>query len=92
MITIAFDVDATLITEDGKINESARTLLVILSKMPQTCIVVWSGSGEMRAVMAVKELGIAQYVNKICAKDETLNPDVTFDDMEVTLGKVNIKI
>jgi hydroxymethylpyrimidine pyrophosphatase-like HAD family hydrolase len=92
MITIAFDVDGTLMTEDGKINENIRQLIVLLSQMPQTCIVVWSGSGESRAAMSVREAGISQYVNRICAKNDLVSPDITFDDMDCKTGKVNIRI
>lgn len=65
-ITIAFDVDGTLINNDyneSVANERIRTLLIILSSFKNTKIVVWSGGGELWARQAAREIGVAKYVD-----------------------------
>lgn len=74
-ITIAFDVDGTLIgTEPGKggepiINERIRNLLIILSSFKNTKIVVWSGGGEIYARMIAARIGIREYVDGYATKN-----------------------
>lgn len=68
-VTIAFDVDGTLINngalnEDQIVaNERIRTLLIILAQMKNTKIIVWSGGGELWARQASAALGIDKYVD-----------------------------
>ena len=74
-ITIAFDIDGTLIsTEPGKggdpiINERIRNLLIILSSFKNVRIVVWSGGGEAYARMISARIGIREYVNGYASKN-----------------------
>ena len=66
-VVIAFDVDGTLRdnTKEGVIaNEDIRTLLRILSKMKNTNMIVWSGSGELYARQCAREMHIDQWVDK----------------------------
>lgn len=73
-ITIAFDVDGTLVnngalTEDQIVaNERVRTLLIIFAHMKNTKIIVWSGGGELWARQAVQALGIQKYVDQYADK------------------------
>lgn len=73
-ITIAFDVDGTLVnngalSEDQIVaNERIRTLLVILAHMKNVKIIVWSGGGELWARQATNALGIAKYVDEYADK------------------------
>ena len=76
-VTIAFDVDGTLISNAPRksgepfivANERIRSLLIILASFKNTKIVVWSGSGELWARQAVNEIGIAKYVDVIMSKN-----------------------
>lgn len=89
-ITIAFDVDGTLISGVDPIdkifipNERIRTMLITMASFKNTKIIVWSGSGELWARQVVNGLGIAKYVDKIMAKnvigrDENDHPIITAD-------------
>lgn len=76
-ITIAFDVDGTLISnaerKEGEpfivANERIRTLLIALASFKNTKIIVWTGSGELWARQVVNEIGIAKYVDVIASKN-----------------------
>lgn len=68
-VTIAFDVDGTLI-QNGALaeheiiaNQRIRTLLIILAHMKNTKILVWSGGGELWSRQAVATLGLQKYVD-----------------------------
>ena len=71
-ITIAFDIDGTLIRNDGPgdmdggtpiVNERIRTLLITLASFKNIRIVVWSGGGELYARQVCSSLGIEKYVD-----------------------------
>lgn len=105
-VTIAFDVDGTLI--DNRIatpvaNENIRTLLVILSGFKNVKVVVWSGSGELYARQCAAEIGIAKYVDEYWTKnhlgvvdgkhvfDPKFTPDIAIDDIQdCILGTINL--
>lgn len=84
-ITIAFDVDGTLIRNDGSgdmdggvpiANERIRSLLIALSSFKNVNVVVWSGGGELYARQVCASLGIDSYVNGYYSKnlvDTTVN-------------------
>jgi phosphoserine phosphatase len=91
-ITIAFDVDGTLVSNAERkpgepvilANERIRTLLVTLASFKNVKIVVWSGSGELWARQVVNEIGITKYVDEIKAKnvigrDENDHPIIEAD-------------
>lgn len=74
-ITVAFDVDGTLV-QDGALNEHQivaneriRTLLIILASFKNVRVVVWSGGGELWARQASAALGIDKYVDAWHAKN-----------------------
>lgn len=97
-ITIAFDVDGTLLnnTEESFIfvaNERIRTLLITLSSFKNTKIIVWSGSGELWARQAGHALNLDKYVDKYASKTEheRVKPDIAIDDIQDTaIGKINL--
>lgn len=74
-ILIAFDCDGTLVRDvDLKIPANIepipqiRDLLVLLAKMENTEILVWSGTGKRWAKQVAKTLGIAEYVDRYADK------------------------
>ena len=74
-VTIAFDVDGTLVTTDsaasGKIvaNERIRTLLITLASFKNVRIIVWTGSGELWARQVGAALGLDKYVDIYTSKN-----------------------
>lgn len=100
-ITIAFDVDGTLISNTnglGKehINLVPFQLMVLLSKQKNVRIMVWSGGGMDYANQIVLKYGLQQYVDIVIGKqdyDELLHGhvDIAFDDQhEFALADKNI--
>lgn len=83
LITIAFDVDGTLIRDEIAtlapnessqrpklvVNERIRTLLVTLSSFKNVKIVVWSGGGELYARQVAAAIGIDAYVDQYASKN-----------------------
>lgn len=74
-ISIAFDVDGTLIgTENDSegspvINERIRNLLIALSSFKNVKIFVWSGGGAGYAQMVARRIGIHKYVTAYADKN-----------------------
>jgi len=95
-VTIAFDVDGTLVNNEVKeikANEEIRSLLISLSKFKNTEIIVWSGSGELWARQVVNQLGLGPYVDSCASKmdHENIKPDIAVDDIQDTaIGKINL--
>ena len=102
-VTIAFDVDGTLIDSEGNTNWRITELLRILSRFKNTRIIVWSGGGKDYAEMIVRKLDLGKYVDgcadkihlgKIDGKhqfDPELKPHIAIDDIQdCTLGDVNL--
>jgi phosphoserine phosphatase len=76
-ITVCFDIDGTLISNDlEKIplaqypvaNERVRSLLVTLASFKNVEIAVWSGGGELYCRQVCNSLGISKYVKKYADK------------------------
>lgn len=94
-IIIAFDIDGTILNNEGILPETPTylrprmglnlevvTLIQILSKkMKNTKIIVWSGGGKDYAEKIVREYGLEKYVHRCYGKAE-------YD--ETTDGKVDI--
>lgn len=90
-IIIGFDIDGTLISNTNglgkeKLNIDVYNLMVLLSKMKNTKIIVWSGGGKDYAEQIVQKYGLAQDVDACYGKheyDETINGrvDIAFDDI-----------
>lgn len=56
---------------------------------------VWSAGGEDYAQTIVDKLGLndmVTVVKKETVFDPVVRPDITFDDQEVNLGKVNVRV
>lgn len=73
-ITIAFDVDGTLIRNDKaewwiEPNERIRNLLVILSGFKNTYIVAWSGRGKEWAEEVCEKIWLEHYVDWYASKN-----------------------
>lgn len=74
-ISVAFDVDGTLISNgalsenDIVPNERIRNLLIIMAHMKNVKIIVWSGGGELWARQAARAIGIEKYVHQYASKN-----------------------
>lgn len=91
MVTVAFDVDGTLISSrDDRALEDVRTLLVTLKRLGCR-IVVWSGCGSGYAQMVSRRIHVDHCVDAYADKG-VIHADITFDDQEVKLGLVNVRI
>lgn len=73
-VTVAIDVDGTLIQDgatsehDMVANERTRTLLILLARMKNTRIIVWSGRGRDWARLAAIAIGVEQHVDSYADK------------------------
>ena len=86
---IAFDCDLTLITHDDRpIYDNINVLRWVLAHNYD--VIVWSGGGLSYAEMWVRRLGLEGLVRVIEKGSEEV--DIAFDDEDVKLGKVNIKV
>ncbi len=103
-ITIAFDVDGTLVDSEGEVNWRITDLLRTLSSLKNTKIIVWSGGGEDYAKWTVRRLGLEKYVDTYMSKnhlgkdvdgkhlfDPGFKPDIAIDDIQACeLGNLNL--
>jgi len=88
---VAFDVDGTLIgqtVEDGDHPLYENIQLFLLLQRAGCEMVIWSGGGSDYASHWADKLGLKA---ETMAKGEC-RPDIAFDDEEVKLGKVNIRL
>lgn len=94
---IAFDVDGTLISfPDDQPRRNIIEMLITL-RMSGHDIIVWSGGGKEYAEVWVKRLFLAPYVQLVMEKplhriDEGPFADICFDDEEVKLATVNVRV
>lgn len=78
-ITIAFDVDWTLIRHQRETsphffpdeNDRITSLLKILSSFKNTKIIVWSGQWEWWAKLIIHDLWLEKYVDDYASKNHT---------------------
>lgn len=100
-ITVAFDIDGTLISNTSglgqeRLNIDTYALMVLLSRMKNTRIVVWSGGGRDYAEQIVKKYGLEKYVVSCHGKhewDELIDGsvDIAVDDQhEFSLARTNL--
>lgn len=91
-VIIAFDIDGTILNNEGippetpphqrgrcSINLEIVLLMQILSKMKNTKIIVWSGGGQAYAEQIVREYGLEKYVYRCYGKgdyDWSIEPPV----------------
>jgi len=86
---ICFDVDGCLLKE-GKSIEANLCLLKILTEKHK--VFVWSGNGYEYAYHKVKILKLEKFIHGVLNKYGNFQPDIAFDDQEINLGKLNIKV
>ena len=87
---ICWDVDGCLIDKNKKPIRANIALLKVLSKSHK--VFVWSGNGWEYALVEITRLKLNKYINGILNKYNTFVPDLAFDDQEIILGKLNIKV
>lgn len=90
---VAFDVDRTLILDDAP-RHSVVQLMFSLKALGAE-IFAWSGGGVSYATRWAEKLGIAQLVTVIPKNAEAVifhNIDMTIDDMDCDLAKLNFKV
>lgn len=91
---IAFDVDNTLITKDMVTGRDVPRYdvieLLLWFHRQKHHVYVWSGGGFDYARDWAIKLGLPQV--GILSKDDHHNIDISIDDEDVQLAKVNIKV
>lgn len=96
-LTIAFDVDDTIIipsvvTRNRDIPNYETIAILKWFQAQGHTIVIWSGSGIDWAKTWAEKLGLDPCEIRIKAKDPANVVDLCFDDCDVELAKVNIKV
>lgn len=99
-LVVAFDVDDTLIypsvalgREDGEDQPNHKTIAVLRwFKQQGAHVIVWSGGGVPYAEMWVRRLGIENSVDEVIPKLKNPKVDIAFDDCDVNLATVNVKV
>ncbi len=95
-MTIAFDIDDTLIVPSvvtGMDRDTPNYDNIAIFKWFQTQgheMFLWSGSGTDWATTWGEKLGLRPF--KVLIKEKNDAIDIAFDDCDVDLGKVNIKV
>lgn len=99
-VTIAFDVDGTLrnntVENRVEANEDIRELIRILTRFKNVRILVWSGSGELYARQAAKEMHIEHWVDSYASKTDhkaikLVGKVIAVDDIQDTaIGDINL--
>lgn len=90
---VAFDIDSTLIKKGIDGRDVPRYDVIELYKWFQSHMwhmYIWSGGGTEYAKSWAEKLGL--YDATIISKDEYHNIDISVDDEDVKLAKVNIKV
>ena len=89
-IWIAFDIDGTLQNPDG----TPRTDIITILKnhLPYAHIIVWSGGGTAYARQKGRDLKLPPGIT-YTSKTRPNHPiHITYDDQDITLGTVNIRV
>lgn len=92
-MTICFDVDGCLINKEGKLIEANYQLMYKLAEIHK--VYIWSGNGWKYAqekIENISSLRINEIISGYLNKYGGFIPDVAFDDQEINLGKLNIKV
>jgi len=90
-LNIAFDVDGTLIHQVGEAEDTPRYDVIAIFHFYKNLgynMFIWSGGGVSYAQRWSQKLGLKA---KIIEKG-SFQPDLVFDDMNVNLGIVNIRV
>jgi len=86
-MNICFDVDGCLKEKNEPIKANIM-LLKVLSKSHK--VYLWSGNGWQYALNFALEYKLP--ISGVLDKYNTFLPDIAFDDKEINLGKLNIKL
>lgn len=95
-LRVAFDVDDTLIVPsvatDMAVDTPSYSVISIYRWFQQqgSYMIVWSGGGEDYARMWAEKLGLQP--DEVRHKRKCDDVDIAFDDCDVELGKVNVKV
>lgn len=93
---IAFDVDDTLIVPSvvlgfGRDTPNYDTIALYRWFQAQGCyMIIWSGSGIDWAKTWAEKLGL--HADEFSVKQKRDDVDIAFDDCEVDLAKVNVRV
>jgi len=90
-LTVAFDVDGTLIELVGNKEDTPRYKILTLFKLFESfgCeMYIWSGGGVDYAMEWRDKLGLDADV----ALKGSFIPDIAVDDMETDLGKIDLRV
>lgn len=96
-LTIAFDVDGTLIGQTFSDEDTPKYEVIDLLHWFQRqghTIIIWSGGGVDYARRWAEKLGLGDVVIAAKSRDSAFvfNVDITVDDEECGLAKINIKV
>ena len=95
-LVIAFDIDDTLIVPSvatGLDIDTPNYETIAIYRWFQAqghYMILWSGSGVDWVMIWANKLGLMP--NEIRVKEKDENIDIVFDDCDVVLGKVNVKV
>lgn len=93
-ITIAFDIDGTLISNvDDSPNIKILTLFRILASMKNTRLIIWSGGGVDYAELWARRLRLGNATWKVCCKcpETAALVDIAIDDQhEFDMAGINL--
>ena len=96
-LTVAFDVDDTLIVPavatgfDVDVPNYPLIAVYHWFQDQGNYMIIWSGGGEDYAKTWAEKLGLT--ADKIIAKDLRVKGiDICFDDSDITIGKINVKV
>jgi hydroxymethylpyrimidine pyrophosphatase-like HAD family hydrolase len=90
-LKVAFDVDGTLIHQVGQKEDTPRYDVIAIFRSFQNLgndMYVWSGGGIDYARRWAEKLGLDCTI----AEKGSFRADIAFDDMEVDLAKVNVRV
>ena len=90
MKVVAFDIDGTIIDYKGQTRNNVVDLIKFFNDIGCK-VYVWTGGGMDRAVQIVENLGLKGIATP-AVKNTIGKVDVAFDDMDVSLADINIKI
>ncbi len=88
-MNIAFDIDNTILDLNDKPKQWVISLIKQLSKNHN--VIIWSGCGLDYTLMRIRQLKLEEYVSAEW-KSKNLTIDVCFDDQDVDLARLNIKL
>ena len=90
---VAFDVDDTLLVAAKNSENTPNYPVIAIYKwfQSQGCeMIIWSGSGVDWAKRWGEKLGVEPFSVRV--KEKFPEIDIAFDDCDVDLGKVNIRV